>query len=161
MQVGLDVREEEKSWNQQRRRQHICWRKLKSVTLTLAYLLKESGEIEKTIRYAYLPCEESLLTRLLRSKEDLVSAMMTSTYLLEKAMISNDDVSIADWKKSRISNRDVITTITRAVGTIIEAVGTITEAVGTITRAVGTITRAVGRNHHLKGKESVAEIKSH
>ncbi|KZT75687.1 hypothetical protein F511_47288 [Dorcoceras hygrometricum] len=54
MQVGLDVRKEEKSWNQQRRRQHICWRKLKSVTLTLAYLLKESGEIEKTIRYAYV-----------------------------------------------------------------------------------------------------------
>ncbi|KZV35562.1 zinc finger CCCH domain-containing protein 55-like [Dorcoceras hygrometricum] len=33
--------------------------------------------------------------------------MMTSAYLLEKAVISNDDVSIADWKKSRISNHDV------------------------------------------------------
>ncbi|KZV46155.1 hypothetical protein F511_23891 [Dorcoceras hygrometricum] len=42
------------------------------------------------------------------------------------------------------STRDVIITITRAVGTITEAVGTITEAVGTITEAVGTITEAVG-----------------
>ncbi|KZV55477.1 hypothetical protein F511_15259 [Dorcoceras hygrometricum] len=34
--------------------------------------------------------------------------MMTSAYLLEEAVISNDDVSIADWKKSRISNYDLV-----------------------------------------------------
>ncbi|KZV51687.1 hypothetical protein F511_30100 [Dorcoceras hygrometricum] len=33
--------------------------------------------------------------------------MMTSAYLLEEAMSSNNDVNIADWKISRISNDDV------------------------------------------------------
>ncbi|KZV16266.1 hypothetical protein F511_16072 [Dorcoceras hygrometricum] len=56
---------------------------------------------------------------------------------------------------------EAVGTITEAVGTITRAVGNITEAVGTITRAVGTITRAVGRNHHLKGKESVAKMESY
>ncbi|KZV49941.1 hypothetical protein F511_40054 [Dorcoceras hygrometricum] len=40
---------------------------------------------------------------------------MTSAYLLEKAMISNDDVSIADWKKSRISNHDVSISLEEAM----------------------------------------------
>ncbi|KZV20065.1 hypothetical protein F511_19833 [Dorcoceras hygrometricum] len=40
-------------------------------------------------------------------KRNLESAMMTSAFLLEEAVISNDGVSIADWKKSRISNYDV------------------------------------------------------
>ncbi|KZV26291.1 AKIN gamma [Dorcoceras hygrometricum] len=99
---------------------------------------------------------------------------MTSALLIEEAEFSNHDISVADEEKKFISfayvdsfaymvllkyklkvaeiyveeaggsNRDVIITITRAVGTITRAVGTITEAVGTITGAVGTITRAVG-----------------
>ncbi|KZT76623.1 hypothetical protein F511_46355 [Dorcoceras hygrometricum] len=117
--------------------------------------------------------------------QELESAMMTSAYLLEKAVSSNDDQILRQhicWRKldsakltsaylleeTEISNADVSIYVEEAVGstrdiiiTITEAVGTITEAVGTITRAVGTITRAVGRNHHLKGKKSVAEIKSY
>ncbi|KZV23488.1 hypothetical protein F511_41209 [Dorcoceras hygrometricum] len=68
---------------------------------------------------------------------------LQSTYLLEETEISNADVSIY-VEEAGGSTRDVIITITRAVGTITEAVGTITEAVGTITEAVGTITEAVG-----------------
>ncbi|KZV38805.1 putative protein phosphatase 2C 27 [Dorcoceras hygrometricum] len=40
-------------------------------------------------------------------KRNLDSAMMTSAFLLEEAVISNDDVSIADWKEIIISNYDV------------------------------------------------------
>ncbi|KZV07111.1 hypothetical protein F511_45408 [Dorcoceras hygrometricum] len=75
--------------------------------------------------------------------QELVSAVMTSAYLLEETEISNADVSIY-VEEAGGSTRDVIRNITEAVGTITRAVGTITEAVGTITRAVGTITRAVG-----------------
>ncbi|KZV20810.1 hypothetical protein F511_43734 [Dorcoceras hygrometricum] len=32
-------------------------------------------------------------------KRNMESAMTTSAFLLEEAVISNDDVSIADWKK--------------------------------------------------------------
>ncbi|KZV31870.1 hypothetical protein F511_43619 [Dorcoceras hygrometricum] len=148
-------------------------------------------------------------TEELTAQQKLDSAKLTSAYLLEETEISNADVSIY-VEEAGGSTRDIIITITRAVGTITrvvgtiteavgtiteavgtiteavgtiteavgtiteavgtiteavgtitEAVGTITEAVGTITEAVGTITRAVGRNHHLKGKESAAEIKSY
>ncbi|KZT76328.1 hypothetical protein F511_46647 [Dorcoceras hygrometricum] len=121
------------------------------------------------------------MTSALLIERNRETAKLTSAYLLEETEISNADVSIY-VEEAGGSTRDVIITITRAVGTITRAVGTITEAVGTITRAVGTITeavgtitravgtitravgtitRAVGRNHHLKGKESVAEIKSY
>ncbi|KZV57141.1 hypothetical protein F511_42269 [Dorcoceras hygrometricum] len=75
--------------NQQRLRQHICWRKVKSATLTSAYPLEETE-------------------------------------------ISNADISIY-VEEAGGSNRDVII----------------------------NITRAVGRNHHLKGKESVAKMESY
>ncbi|KZV20624.1 hypothetical protein F511_26285 [Dorcoceras hygrometricum] len=38
--------------------------------------------------------------------KELVSARMTSAFLLEEAVISNDDVIIADWKKL-IQRREV------------------------------------------------------
>ncbi|KZV33566.1 pentatricopeptide repeat-containing protein [Dorcoceras hygrometricum] len=75
--------------NQQCLRQHICWSKVKSATLTSAYLLEETE-------------------------------------------ISNADISIY-VEEAGGSNRDVII----------------------------TITRAFGRNHHLKGKESVAKMESY
>ncbi|KZV44569.1 hypothetical protein F511_43638 [Dorcoceras hygrometricum] len=91
------------------------------------------------------------MTSALLIERNRETAKLTSAYLLEETEISNADVSTY-LEEAGGSTRDVIITITRAVGTITEAVGTITEAVGTITRAVGTITRAVGSNHHLKGK---------
>ncbi|KZV06916.1 hypothetical protein F511_45602 [Dorcoceras hygrometricum] len=84
------------------------------------------------------------MTSALLIERNRETAKLTSAYLLEETEISNADVSIY-VEEAGGSTRDVIITITRAVGTI-------TEAVGTNTRAVGTITRAVGRNHHLKGK---------
>ncbi|KZV25103.1 COBRA-like protein 11 [Dorcoceras hygrometricum] len=59
----------------------------------------------------------------------LDSAKLTSAYLLEETEISNADVSIY-VEEAGGSTRDIIITITRAVGTITEAVGTITRAVG-------------------------------
>ncbi|KZV25808.1 hypothetical protein F511_27871 [Dorcoceras hygrometricum] len=40
-------------------------------------------------------------------KRNLESVMMTSAFLLEEAVISNDDVSIADGEEVVISNYDV------------------------------------------------------
>ncbi|KZT76403.1 hypothetical protein F511_46572 [Dorcoceras hygrometricum] len=99
--------------------------------------------------------------------------MMTSAYLLEKAVSSNDDVSISTggswiqqrlrqnicWKKldsakltsaylleeTEISNADVSIYVE-------EAGGSTRDVIITITRAVGTITRAVGRYQQFKRK---------
>ncbi|KZV13882.1 hypothetical protein F511_44880 [Dorcoceras hygrometricum] len=163
----------------------VCWKKclgkkmnsrclesvaqeLVSAMMTSAYLLEKAVSNKDDLRAATMT-SALLFERNQKAAEaqELVSAVMTSAYLLEETEISNADVSIY-VEEAGGSTRNVIRTITeavgtitRAVGTITEAVGTITEAVGTITRAVGTITRAVGRNHHLKGKYSVAEIKSY
>ncbi|KZV13705.1 hypothetical protein F511_45131 [Dorcoceras hygrometricum] len=135
-------------------------RNRETATMTLAYLLEEAGfsKAYVSISVGGNWIQQSLRQHICWRKLD--SAKLTSAYLLEETEISNADVSIY-VEEAGGSTRDIIITITEAVGTITRAVGTITKAVGTITRAVGTITRAVGRNHHLKGKESVAEIKSY
>ncbi|KZV07112.1 hypothetical protein F511_45407 [Dorcoceras hygrometricum] len=140
----------------------VCWKKflrkkmnsrclesvaqeLVSAMMMSAYLLEKAVSSKDDLRAATMT-SALLFERNQKAAEaqELVSAVMTSAYLLEETEISNADVSIY-VEEAGGSTRDVIRTIT-------EAVGTITRAVGTIIRAVGTITRAVGRNHHLKGK---------
>ncbi|KZV38154.1 hypothetical protein F511_40843 [Dorcoceras hygrometricum] len=131
-------------------------RYLESVAQELVSAMMTNHDVSISVGGSWI--QQSLRQHICWRKLD--SAKLTSAYLLEETEISNADVSIY-VEEAGGSTRDIIITITEAVGTITRAVGTITEAVGTITRDVGTITRAVGRNHHLKGKEYVAEIKSY
>ncbi|KZT76712.1 hypothetical protein F511_46262 [Dorcoceras hygrometricum] len=90
-------------------------RNRETATMTSAYLLEEAGFSKA---YVSISVGGSWIQQSLRQHicwRKLDSAKLTSAYLLEETEISNADVSIY-VEEAGGSTRDVIITITRAVG---------------------------------------------